>query len=152
MDFLDPIKMRRQSRMLLLGYILIAVAIVTTAMVLLYQSSGFGINGKGEVIQNGLVFTGSTPDGAKIIIDSRDTTFKTNKRLVLIAGNYVLQYQKQGYDTWTRSIEVKGGMVSRMDYAFLFPTNLETASIKDYSTFPGLMSQSPDRRWVLVQT
>lgn len=152
MDFLDPDKMRRQHYMLFVGYILIAIAIVATALILLYQSSGFGINRKGEVIQNGLVFTGSTPDGAEIFLNGEDSTFRTNKRLVLVAGKYVLQFKKDGYYPWSRNIDVQGGSVGRMDYAFLFPTKLDTSSLKNYTAMPGLATQSPDRRWILVQT
>lgn len=151
MDFLDPKKTRQQNIMLFVGYFLIGIAIVTTALVLLYQSNGFGINKEGEVIQNGLVFTGTTPDNADIYVDGKDSGFNTNKRLVLAAGEYALQFKKDGYRSWSRNIDVEGGSVNRFDYAFLFPTKLETATIKSYALAPGLASQSPDRRWILVQ-
>jgi hypothetical protein len=152
MDFLDPKKMRRQNILLYVGYVLIGIAIVTTALILLYQSNGFGINKQGEVIQNGLVFSGSTPDGARIVINGEDSGSTTNRRLVLAAGKYVLQFKKDGYHSWSRSLQVDGGSVNRLDYAFLFPTKLDTSVLKKYTQAVTLATQSPDRRWILVQS
>jgi hypothetical protein len=149
-DFLDPVKVRRHARMLFLGYALIGLAIVATALILLYQSSGFGITKDGEVIQNGLVFTASTPDGAQIFIDGQKSNSVTNKRLVLVAGQYVFQFTKEGYTSWTHSLQVYGGSVNRLDYAFLFPTKLETLQLRSLEKAPQFTSQSPDRRWLLV--
>ncbi len=152
MDFLDPKKMRQQNIMLLVGYGLSAIAILIATMVLLYQSNGFGVNRKGQVIQNGLVFTASTPKGAAIYIDGQNSQFQTNKRVLLPAAHYVFQYQKDGYREWTQSVNLNGGAVVRLDYAFLFPKILDTALAKKYDAAPRLMTQSPDRRWVLTQT
>jgi hypothetical protein len=150
MDFLDPRHVRRHTIMLFLGYGLIAIAIVATALVLLYQSSGFGITKDGEVIQNGLVFAASTPDGARIRIDGQENSFQTNKRLFLVAGDYTLEYNKNGYTPWTHTVHVEGGKVSRPDYAFLFPSTLETATLGSFNEQPIFSTQSPDRRWLLV--
>jgi hypothetical protein len=150
MDFLDPRRMRRHSIMLFVGYGLIGIAIVATALILLYQSSGYGINKDGEVIQNGLVFAASTPNAAQIYIDGQQNSFQTNKRLFLIAGDYQFQYKKAGYSTWSHAVSVRGGQVSRPDYAFLFPTKLDTAKLTSYAQAPLLTTQSPDRRWLLV--
>jgi hypothetical protein len=150
MDFLDPAKVRRHTIMLYVGYALIGIAIVATALVLLYQSRGFGITKDGEVVQNGIVFTGSNPDGAEISIDSQKSDFTTNKRLVLVAGDYVFQYKKAGYTSWTHTLKVAGGTVNRLDYAFLYPTKLETNRLTALAQPPLFTTQSPDRRWLVV--
>jgi hypothetical protein len=151
MDFLDPDKVRRHNLMVLIGHCLVGIAIAMASLVLLYQSYGYGINKEGEVIQNGLVFTGSNPNGASIFLNSNDSGFRTDKRLVLAAGNYVIQFNKDGYWPWTRSIQVAGSRVSRYDYAFLFPRQLTTTKVKQYNAAPLLSTQSPDRRWLLAQ-
>lgn len=150
MDFLDPEKMRRHSQLLFLGYGLIAIAIVATALILLYQSSGYGVNRQGEVIQNGIVFTATTPSGAELYLDGQDTGNTTNRRLVLVAGQYVFQYRKTGYYDWTHSLDVQGSSVNRLDYAFLFPKKLDTTKMAAYEQAPLLTSQSPDKRWLVV--
>jgi hypothetical protein len=150
MDFLDPVKMRRHTQMLFLGYGLIAIAIVATALILLYQSSGYGVNRKGEVIQNGIVFTASTPSGAELYIDGQDSGSQTNRRLVLVAGQYVFQYQKAGYYSWTHSLTVQGSSVNRLDYSFLFPKKLDSVNMASFAQAPLFVSQSPDNRWLFV--
>lgn len=152
MDFLDPAKWRRHNITLLIGYALLGVAICMTALILLYQSFGYGIDDEGEVIQNGLVFAASTPNGANIFVNNEDTGFDTDKRLVLNEGSYILRLQRDGYGEWTRGAEVRGGSVSRYDYPFLFPAELETRTLKKYDAAPGMVTQSPDRRWVLAAT
>ncbi len=151
MDFLDPDKMRRHVLMVFVGYVLIGVAIFTAAIILLYQSTGIGIDDEGKVIQNTLVFTATTPSGADILLDGKDMGYKTDKRLVLPAGEFVLQYKKQGYTPWSRQVSTEGGSVNRYDYAFLFPTALDTRLVKQYTTDPILSTQSPDHRWYFVQ-
>ncbi len=150
MDFLDPTKVRRHTQMLFLGYGLIAIAIVATALVLLYQSSGYGVNRKGEVVQNGLVFTASTPSGAELFIDGQDSGAQTNRRLNLVAGQYVLQYRRAGYDTWAHNLSVSGGDVNRLDYAFLFPKRLDSVPVATFAQAPLFVTQSPDNRWLFV--
>ncbi|MCA9324714.1 PEGA domain-containing protein [Candidatus Saccharibacteria bacterium] len=151
MDFLDPDKMKRHNLMVVIGYGLVAIAIGMASLVLLYQSYGYGINREGEVIQNGLVFTASTPSGASVYLNSEQTDFQTDKRLVLAAGEYLIQYRKDGYWPWARSINVVGSGVSRYDYAFLFPRQLDTTTVQNYASVPTLSTQSPDRRWLLLQ-
>lgn len=151
MDFLDPDKMRRHNLMVLIGYSLVGIAVLITALVLLYQSYGYGINREGQVIQNGLVFTASRVSGAEIWLNSSDSGFQTNKRLVLSAGDYVMQFNKNGYWPWTKSLKVEGSRVSRYDYALLFPRQLETTAVTSYPVAPGMSSQSLDWRWLLLQ-
>ncbi len=128
---------------------LVAIAIVIATLVLLYQAYGFGVS-KGTVIQNGLTFFSSQPHPAKIYVNGAPKT-STNTRLVLPAGVYAVKLSRDGYRDWQRKIELDGGSVQHFDYPFLFPKVLTTNKIRSYNTAPGLMTQSPDRRWLLIE-
>src|SRR3990167_6869978 len=68
MDFLDPRKRRAHHIRLMIGYGLMAVAIVLTATILVYWAYGYGFNTKtGGVVENGLLFVDSAhhPGGAR---------------------------------------------------------------------------------------
>lgn len=151
MDFLDPEKQKAHSRRLLLGYVLIGLIVLLGTTILLYLSYGFGLDKNGNVIQNGLVFLSSHPDGADIYINGQRNE-KTNTRITLPAGSYTAEIRRTGYDSWKRAITVEGGSVERFDYPFLWPTQLATSTLKQYTDAPGMASQSPDRRWLLVNT
>lgn len=150
MDYLDPRKRQRQTVMLYIGYVLSGIAVLAMTVVLLYQANGFGIDRKGDVIQNGLVFVSSQPQRASIYIDGQLKKEKTNSRLVIPAGSYSVSLQRQGYQSWTRTLDIAGGKVQRFDYPLLVPSKLATTNLKSYPAAPSFATQSPDRRWLIV--
>lgn len=152
MDFLDP-RFRRKHRIyLMVGYVLMAILILLGTIVLVYSASGYGINTKtGDIIQNGLLFVDSKPGGAEIFLNGTDKQSTTSARLVLQAGNYSLTLKKEGYLDWQRTIKVRPQMVDRFVYPFLFPSQPLSARMKTYAALPPLVTQSPDRHWLLVQ-
>lgn len=152
MDFLDPKKQKARTYRLITGYILIGIALILTTIILLYQAYGFGIDKNGQIIQNGLVFVSSTPNPATIDINGKRYKDDTNVRIPLPAGQYTFQLQRTGYENWKRAITVEGGSVDRFDYPFLIPTKLQSTTYKEYAAKPRLVTQSPDRRWLLTQS
>jgi hypothetical protein len=150
MDFLDPKKQKAHARRLALGYALIGLVILLGTIILLYLAYGFGLDKNGRVIQNGLVFLSSRPSGANITINGEQKG-ETNTRLVLPAGSYTAEINRDGYHTWKRAITVEGGSLERFDYPFLFPSTLTTAATKQYAAAPLMTTQSLDRKWLLVQ-
>lgn len=152
MEFLDPAKETRHRVIMWVGYVLVAGGIVIATLILLYQAYGFGIGKNGSVIQNGLVFFSSQPHPANIYLNGKIDKASTNARLVLPAGLYRTQLKRSGYHTWQRTIEVEGGDVQHFDYPFLVPTQLTPKTLKTYTGSPDLVTQSPDRRWLVVET
>jgi hypothetical protein len=150
MDFLDPQKQKEHRIRLALIYALVGLAVLLATTVLLYRSYGYRVDREGRVIQNGLVFVSSRPSGADIYLDSKKYKDQSNTRLDIPAGQYVLELKRGGYRDWKRALVVEGGKVARYDYPLLFPVNLATETVKQYSAQLGLTSSSPDRRWLLV--
>lgn len=151
MEFLDPKKRRAHTVRLIIGYVLIGIAVVMATTILLYQAYGFGIDKHGQVIQNGLVFMSSKPAGTDIYVDGERYKSQTNTRMQLPTGQYEVKLQRAGYRDWLRTVTVNGGDVQHFDYPVMVPTNLSTTTVKPYAADPNLVSQSPDRRWLLVQ-
>jgi len=150
MEYLDPKKELRHRLVLFTGYICIAIAIVTAALVLVYQAYGFGLGKNGHVIQNGLTFFSSQPNPANIYINGTLNKAKTNARLVLPEGMYHVQLTRSGYRPWQRTIELNGGSVEHFDYPLLLPDTLTAKKVQSFTAAPSFISQSPDRRWLLV--
>jgi hypothetical protein len=150
MDFLDPKKERRSQFTLLLGYCLIALAIGGATLVLLYQAYGYGLNQKGQVTQNGLLFVSSEPTGSSIYFNNQLYPATTGTRVITSAGKYALKITRSGYNDWQRPIYVAGGDVQHFDYPFLFPSKLQTSPVNELADNPGFVSQSPDQRWILL--
>ncbi|HXR49683.1 MAG TPA: PEGA domain-containing protein [Verrucomicrobiae bacterium] len=152
MDYLDPQKELRHRIILLVGYVLIAIAITIGTLILVYEAYGFGLGKNGNVIQNGLLFFSSQPHPANIYVNGILAKSQTNTRLVLPENIYHVTLTRSGYRPWQRTIELLGGTVEHFDYPFLIPAKLTTKKEQPYNGAPGLMTQSPDRRWLLVQT
>lgn len=153
MDFLDPQKKRAHTIRLFIGYFLMTILIGLTTIILLFIAGGFWFDTKsGEVVQNGLVFVDSNPEGAEIFVNGELQKTKTNSRLVLNSGNYSLEIKLDGYRPWKRDFELIGKEIERFSYPFLIPSVLHSREIQAFESTPTLVTQSPDKRWMLVQT
>ncbi|HWT56196.1 MAG TPA: hypothetical protein VN031_04200 [Candidatus Microsaccharimonas sp.] len=151
MDFLDPKKRRRRDILNIIGYGLIAIALLFAVRILFYQASGYGLDKQGKVVQSGLVFAATNPSPAEIRVNGVLNKAQTNTRLSLVSGSYDISYSRQGYTSWHNRFNLNGGDIVRLDYATLFPAKLATTVTKKYDSAVGLTTQSPDRRWLLVQ-
>lgn len=151
MDFLDPKKQRAHMIRLMIGYVLIAVAIIIATSILLRIAFGFGLGKDGQVVQNGFVFVSSQPDGSQVYVNGKLYKDTTGTRLQLPEGKYTLDIKKDGYTSWHRDIAVQGGMVVRYDYPFMVPASLTPAPVTTYSAAPALATESPDRHWMVVE-
>jgi len=149
MDFFDPKKQKQHAIRLGIGYALIGLALVLATVILLYQSYGYGINKKGAVYQNGLLFVSSAPAGADIYLNGSRFKDQTNTRVTLPAGQYTMKISRDGYRTWQRAVTVEGSAVERFDYPLLIPSRLATSTVKKYTDAPAISTQSRDRRWLL---
>lgn len=152
MDFLDPNKKRAQRRRLIIGYVLIGVAIALVTIILGFQTYGYDLDRKtGAIIQNGLLFVAAQPEPANVFLNGKQYKTLSDAKLVLPSDVYKLELTRSGYRTWTRTFSLAGGSIERLVYPFMFPVNMQRQIQKNYTATPTLMTQSPDRRWVLVQ-
>jgi len=152
MDFLDPLYNRRHTIRLYTGYGLVAIAIFLAVTMLLLIAYGFQLSRDGQVIQNGLLFASSKPVGATVYIDGVTEDKQTNTRLNIAEGSYELELKRDGYRDWQHRIEIIGGRVFRYDYPLLFPETLTSTTMRTLGTeTPGVVTQTPDHRRLLVQ-
>ncbi|CAN5393172.1 hypothetical protein BH10PAT3_BH10PAT3_2310 [soil metagenome] len=153
MDFLDPKRKKSHRRRLLLGYLLMAVAVAMGTLILLFSAYGFDINRKtGDVIQNGTVFVDSQPAGSNITLNGTPQGSRTASRLVLPGSQqYTISLSQAGYRDWNRTFSLEGGKIERLVYPLMLPSKLITTEAQLYASAPAISSQSPDRRWLLIE-
>jgi hypothetical protein len=153
MDFLDPRKKRNHKIRLLTGYFLISIVIGLATVILVYGAYGYGINTKtGQIIENGLLFVDSKPGGANIYLNGQHKSSTTAARMVLAAGDYSLSIQKDGYRSWQRNFVLDEHTIARYVYPFLFPIKPFTLALKSYPAMPSIVTETPDRHWLLVES
>lgn len=150
MDFLDPDKKRAHQKRLFLGYFLIGIAILLGSFILVLLSYGFDVDRRtGQVIQNGLIFTASAPESARIFLNGVDSG-TTDKKLTVPAGQYTLELKRDGYRTWKRNFNLEGSTIERFVYPVLFPEKLAIKDQQVFSSTPVFSTQSLDRRWIIT--
>jgi hypothetical protein len=151
MDFLDPKKKRAHQIRLYIGYGLMAIALTIVTAVLVFEASGFDLDRKtGEIIENGLVFADTHPESAEVFING-ELKGNTDLRLTIPSGKYDFEFRRAGYRSWKRSFTLGGRELLRLNYAFLFPEQLQTSDIRSYASVVAFAAQSPDRKWLIVQ-
>jgi hypothetical protein len=151
MDYLDPQKKKRKRTKLMVGYGLLGTAIALATLILVYVTTGYYVDrNTGEVIQNGLIYVDSKPESASVLLNGVDQGTRTDARLVVPDGRYTVQLARDGYQPWARTIDLEGGSVRRLNYARLIPTNLETAPVLTIEDQPSVVSQSIDKRWLVL--
>ncbi|MBA2279598.1 PEGA domain-containing protein [Candidatus Saccharibacteria bacterium] len=152
MDFLDPRHRKAHRRRLFIGYVLMSIVVGIGTLIVLYQAYGYDIDRKGGgLIQNGIVFVDSNPAGASIYVNDVRQGRRTDTRMVLPAGVYTLRLEADGYRTWERTFSLEGGQIQRIVYPYLIPNELIISDVIRYEALPSLATQSPDRRWVMIQ-
>src|SRR3989337_4262950 len=105
MDYLDPKKKRSHRRRLYLGYVLTAIAIGLSTLILVYLGSGYYIDGENGLIQNGLIYLDASPEAANISLNGKLQRSRTDARLVVPGGKYDIELTRDGYRPWRRNIE-----------------------------------------------
>ena len=150
MEFLSPNYRKRHGRLLFVSYIFSALVIGALVMFFALEVSGFYINRSGEILLNSIVFVDSHPASAEIYINGKLERSRTDARLVLPEGQHFVEIQKPGYDLWQKQVYLEGGAVTHIRYPFLYPTNPLSQLVDSYPQL-ATASQTPDRRWLMVQ-
>lgn len=128
-----PSKKIEALRRLLLttGMILLILVGVTTIVLIIlgyrYDSQS------GQVEQGALIQYDSQPTGATVTVDGRVLSGKTPTKNSVLAGVHTVTMSKDGYETWTKTFNVKAGTLTWLDYARLVPTSLPVASVASFT-------------------
>lgn len=150
MDFLTDKEKKQRSRKLFLMYGLLGILVSLGTAFLVLQAFGFDIDRKsGQVVQNGLIFIDAKPTRAEIIVNGKSEG-STDARLALPQDTYNVTLKSEGYRDWNRTINLLGGSVEYLIYPRLFPESILTSEVTSYNQSLQFVTQSPDRRWLVV--
>ncbi len=149
--FMDPEKRaRRQSLRILISECFMVVAVVITVAILAFVVSGYWVNSDFKVERNGMLQISSLPTGADVIVDGESAwNQRTNTSKVLSSGKHLIELKKDGYDTWSRTINITKGLLYRVHYPRLFPLERQKSAVFEIgaTTFATV---SPNRELALI--
>lgn len=145
----DKIK-RIQHLKVIASEIVMVVAVILTVSILALIVSGYWLNADFKVERQGLLQVSSIPTGADVNIDGGSSWLqRTNTSKTLSSGEHSVTLSKEGYDTWSKTINVREGLLYRLHYPRLFLEKREVETAVDVSdtTFATV---SPDRSTLLL--
>ncbi len=148
---MDQEKIKRiQHFKVIASEIVMVIAVILTVLILALIVSGYWLNADFEVERQGLLQVSSIPTGADVNIDGGSSWLqRTNTSKTLSSGEHTVTLSKDGYDTWSKTINIREGLLYRLHYPRLFLNNreIETAADIDGATFATI---SPDRSILLL--
>ncbi len=130
---MDPDKRKRvQSLKVIISEAIMVIAVILMVTVLALIVSGYWLNSDFQIERQGLLQISSVPTGASINIDGDSSWLqKTNTSKVLSSGEHTIVLSKDGYDTWSKKINITEGLLYRLHYPRLFLQNRSSESVFD---------------------
>ena len=133
----EEIKNRRRKRAIKVfiteGFMVIAIIclVVLTTMV----ATGYNVkpSDDGLIERTGLVAIQSLPTGANITIDGDDVFGWTNLSRSMTQGEHEVVLSKDGYEAWSKTINVTAGLYYRLNYPRLFLKERIIEKLEDFS-------------------
>ncbi|MBR0488063.1 PEGA domain-containing protein [Candidatus Saccharibacteria bacterium] len=148
---MDPeARMRKQSRRVIISEVIMVISVVLMVAILALLVSGYWLNSDFTVERQGMLQISSFPTGANVEVDGDAPWYqRTNTSKVLSSGEHSIKLVKDGYDTWSKTINVSEGLLYRLHYPRLFLNNRTKSDVYDLS---GVIyaTVSPNREKMLL--
>lgn len=148
--FRRPTKKQLLIRRIIVSIVtVVAVLVIATGTILFIL--GYRLDSdKGRLEQGALLQFESTPSGAYITIDGKYTNTRTTGKQSVLAGAHSFIVAHDGYDSWVKSLTVKAGTLTWLDYIRLVPKTLTPNTITSYAAVYGEKA-SPDMKTIIIQ-
>ena len=150
---MDPEKRaRRQNVRLIVSEAVMVVAVVAMVVVLGFLVSGYWLSSDFKVERQGMLQISSVPTGATVAVDGEAPWYqRTNASKVLSTGEHTISLTKDGYDSWSRTVNIREGLLYRVNYPRLFLLEREKEAVyNDSELATTLATVSPDHKWMLL--
>ena len=124
-----------------------AIAVVGGLAVLAALTLGYGFNKKdGRIEQGGILQMGTTPSGATASVDGVQLGALTPTKLASQVGNYKVVMNRQGYQSWQKTVPVQAGNITWVTYPRLIPTKLTPEDVQTYPATVASALPSPSSK------
>lgn len=123
--------------------VVFAVTLITMSML------GFRFNGS-DLAQNAFLQFSSSPSGATVTVDGKIVGSRTPNKYQLSAGTHEVVMWRDGYEKWSKTVELSPGTLTWLNYALLVPKDLTVESVANYESLFMTLA-SPKGNDLLVQ-
>lgn len=126
-----------------------AVFVIVTLITLTMLGFRFDAN-NGNLEQYAFLQFSSIPSGATVVVDGVVLGSKTPNKISVPAGKHKIEMWRDKYETWHKSINVKSGTLTWLNYTLLVPKKLTVESVANYESIY-LTLASPKGNYMLIQ-
>ena len=110
------------------------LTVIVTVTILALVVSGYWLNSNFEVERQGMLQVASSPTDASVSVDGASSWLqRTNTSKVLPSGEHTITLTKDGYDSWSKTINIKEGLLYKLNYPRLFLQNRYKETVYDAS-------------------
>lgn len=142
---------RRQNLRVIISEAIMVLVVIITVTILAFIVSGYWLNADFKVERQGMLQIASIPTGADVMIDNENPSWfqRTNTSKILPSGEHTITIAKEGYDSWSKTINISEGLLYRIHYPRLFLQNRSSEDILDIAGST-LATISPDRETLIL--
>lgn len=144
-------KTRQHAIRVIISEVIMVFAVIVTVIVLALIVSGYWLGEGLRVERNGMLQISSMPTGATVTVDGSEWGWldRTNASKVVSSGEHTVSLTKDGYDSWSRTINVTEGLLYRIHYPRLFPLERTATSVYNVADY-NYATISPNGKLMLL--
>lgn len=142
---------KQQLIRLVLVYTAMILLIAITVTGLVFTILGYRIDtNNGQVERSALLQYKTTPSGADILVDGKSLGVRTPAKSTVIEGTHKFVMQLNGYETWQKTMDIKAGTLTWLNYARLIPKDRPVVPLQSYTSLHASLG-TLDGQTILIQ-
>ncbi len=145
-----PSKRKSVSKLIFIYSIMVVIiGVIVTLVAMFVMGYRLDIN-KGNVEQYAFLQYNSSPSGATVTVDGVVVGSKTPTKSSVPAGRHDIIIWRDGYESWKKTVDIKSGTLTWLNYALLVPKKLTTeVASSNEAVYSSLAS--PKSHYMIVQ-
>jgi hypothetical protein len=135
----------------ILSYTIMTLSVVLIATFIIFFVMGFRFNADdGRIEQYAFLQYASIPSRAAVAVDDVSIGSTTPTKSSTRAGSHKITMTLPGYQTWEKTMVLKPGIITWLNYALMVPENLTTTPVASFKTIYSSLA-SPKGRSIFIQ-
>jgi len=130
-------------------YVFMALVIFVVVSLITFNMLGYRID-KGHIKQTAFLQYNTTPSGATVTVDGKPVSSKTPNKSQIEAGKHEIIMWRDGYKSWKKSVDIKAGTLTWLNYAILVPNKLPVEQVLSYDSLYFSLA-SPNGKYIILQ-
>ena len=120
-------------------YIIMVSTVLVVVSALTFFMLGYTLK-DGKLEQNAFLQFNSNPSNATVAVDGTVINSKTPSKTKLPAGKHKVAMWRDGYETWNKSVDLKSGTLTWLNYTLLIPKSLTVESVMKFDSLASTLS------------